>query len=314
MNCEWVKTNGVLYLYDELADDARHDMEQHLRRCVECEREIEALRGFQAAMTVALPVVEPSPNLLAASRMRLQESLESAEQTRRWGWTLDVAQWFHQLRFSPALAGVLLMFGFAGGALATYSVRDAKGRDATPSLVASGGQNVDSAAIASIKGITQDPNDNTVQIQYDRLVPAEEQGSINDPKIQQLLLYAARSNFNSGVRLDSINVLTQNPDDQRVREALIFALRYDKNPGVRLKALESLKSYVKSDVRVRDAVLEALLRDNNAGVRGEAIRSLQPVTADSSVRETLQALAARDASKYIRNESKRVLSTLPEIQ
>jgi hypothetical protein len=311
MNCEWVKTNGSLYLYDELPDDARHDMEQHLRRCKECEQEIEALRGFQLAMTTAAPVVEPSANLLAASRMRLQEALEGTEQTRSWRWTLDLAQWFHQLRFSPALAAVLLMFGFAGGAIATFTVqKPPKIVDSLPS----GEQPVDSAAIASIKGITQDPSNNTVQIQYDRLVPAQEQGAISDPKIQQLLLYAARSNFNSGVRLDSINVLTQNPDDQRIREALIFALRYDKNPGVRLKALESLKDYVKTDIRVRDAVLEALMRDTNAGVRGEAIRSLQPVTADSSVRETLRALANEDASKYIRNESKRVLSTLPEIQ
>jgi hypothetical protein len=313
MKCEWVKTNGALYLYDELPDDARHDLEQHLRRCEECEREMEALRGFQAAMTVALPVVEPSPNLVAASRMRMQEALEGTEQTRSWRWTLDLAQWFHQLRFSPALAGVLLMAGFAGGALATFTVNNGKAPTVAGAF-RSGEQPVDSAAIASIRGITQDPNDNSVQIQYDRLVPAEEQGSINDPKIQQLLLYAARSNFNSGVRLDSINVLTQNPDDQRIREALVFALRYDKNPGVRLKALESLKGYVKTDIRVRDAVLEALLRDSNAGVRSEAIRSLQPVTADSSVRETLQVLANQDENKYIRNESKRVLSTLPEIQ
>jgi hypothetical protein len=313
MKCEWVKTNGALYLYDELPDDARHDLEQHLSRCQECEREIEALRGFQAAMTVALPVVEPSPNLVAASRMRLQEALEGTEQTRSWRWTLDLAQWFHQLRFSPALAGVLLMAGFAGGALATFTVNNGKGAPIA-GVFRGTEQPVDSAAIASIRGITQNPNDNSVQIQYDRLVPAEEQGSINDPKIQQLLLYAARSNFNSGVRLDSINVLTQNPDDQRIREALVFALRYDKNPGVRLKALESLKGYVKTDIRVRDAVLEALLRDTNAGVRSEAIRSLQPVTADSSVRETLQVLANQDANKYIRNESKRVLSTLPEIQ
>jgi hypothetical protein len=312
MNCEWVKTNGSLYLYDELPDDARHDLEQHLRRCPECEREVDALRGFQLAMTTAMPVVEPSANLLASSRMRLQEALESAEQKSSWRWTLDLAQWFHQIRFSPALAGVLLMFGFAGGALATFSMKD--GKIVPPGIGTSGTPTTQESSIASITGITQDPNSNTVQIQYDRLVPAQEQGSIDDPKIQQLLLYAARSNFNSGVRLDSINVLTQNPDDQRIREALIFALRYDKNPGVRLKALESLKGYVKTDVRVRDAVLEALLRDTNAGVRGEAIRSLQPVTADSSVRETLQALAAQDDNKYIRNESKRVLATLPEIQ
>ncbi len=33
MNCEWVQKNTALYLYDELADDARHELEQHIRRC-----------------------------------------------------------------------------------------------------------------------------------------------------------------------------------------------------------------------------------------------------------------------------------------
>jgi hypothetical protein len=171
----------------------------------------------------------------------------------------------------------------------------------------------DQAQISSIRGITQTPGSNSVQIKYDQVIPAEAQGSLDDPRIQQLLLYAARSNYNSGVRLDSIDMLTQRPQDDHVREALIFALRYDKNPGVRLKALSGLKNFVKDDVRVRDAVLEALLRDSNAGIRSEAIRALRPATADSSVRATLRALAEQDSNPYIRTESRRVLASLPEI-
>ena len=30
MNCDWVKENVVLYIYDELADDARHTFEHHV--------------------------------------------------------------------------------------------------------------------------------------------------------------------------------------------------------------------------------------------------------------------------------------------
>ena len=61
----------------------------------------------------------------------------------------------------------------------------------------------------------------------------------SDPKIQELLTFAAKSNYNNpGVRLDSVDLLTGKPDDPRVREALTYALRYDSNPGVRLKALD----------------------------------------------------------------------------
>lgn len=306
MNCEWIKANATFYLYDELPDDARHELEQHLRRCPACEKRVAEERALHTLMS-AVPAEEPTPNLLAASRMKLQETLETAEQNKSWGFTLDVASWFHQLRFAPTLAGALLMVGFAGGAITTYVTRPLGNVDSSQTPAAQ-------ASIASIKGITQEPGGQNVNIQYDRLVPTQASGSLSDPQIQQLLLFAARSNYNSGVRLDSIDVLTRNPQDERIREALIFSLRYDKNPGVRLKALEGLRPYVKSDLRVRDVMLEALLRDSNSGVRTEAIRALGPVTADSSVRQTLETLAAKDPNKFIQNESRRVLAQLPEIE
>jgi hypothetical protein len=311
MKCEVTQDNLNLYLYDELADDARHEVENHLSHCGECSAELKTLRMFHGALTQSKPE-DPSASLLAASRMKLQEALESAEQHRGWSrFTLDLAGWMHQMRFSPALAVVLLMVGFGGGILASFRTGHVGPNNG------GGVQNapdVSSAAITSISGITQDPQTNTVSIKYNKSVPAEAQGSLNDPAIQQLLLFAAHNNYNSGVRLDSIDVLTQRPEDAQVREALIFALRYDKNPGIRLKALAGLKPYVKSDIRVRDVMLEALLRDSNEGVRAEAIRSLHPVTADSSVRATLATLAEKDSNTYIRNESRRVLASLPEIE
>ena len=311
MKCDYVQNNLNLYLYDELADDARHEVENHLATCANCTEEAKSMRMFLGALTDAKPE-DPSPSLLAASRMKLQEALESAEQNRGFSrFTLDIAGWMQQMRFSPALAVMLLMIGFGGGILASFRT----GHNGGGVINAGGGTaNTDSASIASISGITQDPGTNNVQIKYNKLVPDEAQGSLNDPKIQQLLLYAARNNYNSGVRLDSIDVLTQKPENEQVREALIFALRYDKNPGIRLKALAGLKPYVKTDVRVRDVMLEALLRDSNEGVRAEAIRSLQPVKADSSVRATLATLAEKDSNTYIRNESRRVLASLPEIE
>ena len=309
MKCESVQNNLNLYVYDELPDDARHEIESHLAGCADCAAEAKSMRMFLSALTDAKPE-DPSANLLAASRMKLQEALESAEQNRGWTrFTVDIAGWMNQLRFSPALAVMLIMVGFGGGVLATFRTTP------TDRVTPQGPEGAQSAQIASISGITQDPSNNSVQIKYNKLVPGEAQGSLNDPQIQQLLLYAARSNYNSGVRLDSIDALTQKPaEDAQVREALIYALRYDKNPGVRLKALAGLKPFVKSDVRVRDVMLEALLRDSNEGVRAEAIRALHPVTADSSVRATLATLAEKDSNTYIRNESRRVLASMPEIE
>lgn len=307
MNCEWVKNNGALYMYDELPDDARYELEQHIVRCESCAKEVADLREIHAAMSLD-QVQEPSPSFVAASRMKFEEALESAEQSRGSRWAFDLAGWMHQVRFSPALAAVLLMVGFGAGIFTAFRT--------VPSKTGGGviSSDVSSSSINAIRGITQDPQSNTVDISYDKLVPDTAHGSMDDPKIRQLLLYAARANYNSGVRLESIDVLTKKPDDANIREALIYSLRYDKNPGVRLKSLESLRPFVKSDVRVRNVMLEALSRDACPGVRVGAIRSLTPVIADSSVREMLAGLAAQDKNKFIRSESKRVLASLPEIQ
>ena len=48
MNCDWVQQNLMLYLYGELADDARHELEQHVARCQACAAELTDQREFQA--------------------------------------------------------------------------------------------------------------------------------------------------------------------------------------------------------------------------------------------------------------------------
>ena len=75
MNCEWVKNNGTLYMYDELPDDARYELEQHVARCESCAKEVAELREVHAAMSVD-QVREPSPSFVADSRMKFEEALE----------------------------------------------------------------------------------------------------------------------------------------------------------------------------------------------------------------------------------------------
>jgi hypothetical protein len=308
MKCEWVKENVLLYVYNELADDARYELEQHLARCADCTAELKTTRKFHAMLS-ELPVEEPSPNLVAASRMRLQEGLETAEQGRFWHRLIfDPAAWLRQIRFAPALTAAIFIVGFAGGIATTYKVVSGNGGSISSVPVIAPAE----SSITGIQSISQDPGSNHISIKYNTVSTQEAQGSLNDQRIQQLLLFAARNNYNSGVRMDSVDLLTQEPNNTHVREALIYALRYDSNPGVRLKALDGLGPYVKSDPRVRDAMLETLVQDANPGARTEALHLLEPVRADSSVRLVLQKLAQSDQNQYIRSQARIMLAQLPE--
>ncbi len=309
MKCEWVQQNVVLYVYDELPDDARHELEQHVARCQDCAAEVESTKKFRSELAQS-PVQDPSPSFLTASRMRLQEALESTEQGGWWSRLIfDPMAWLNQVRFAPALAAAIFIVGFAGGIGATYKMINPQIGKQTPG----GGQQPVQASIASITGIAQQPGSNEVTVKYDAVTPQQRTGSLTDPEIQQLLLYAARKHFNAGVRMDSVDLLTQQPTNAHVREALLYALRYDSNTGIRLKALDALGPYVKDDVQVRDTVLESLMSDANPGVRIEALRLLQPVRGDSSVRIVLERLAAKDENRYIRSQARTLIGQLPEM-
>jgi anti-sigma factor RsiW len=301
MNCDWVQENIGLYLYNELADDARHELEGHVGRCAGCAAELQAMSAFHGEMS-GLPQLEVTPNLLASARIQLSEALETAQQKRGWRWTMDPIALLRQVRFSPALATVIFMVGFGGG-LGTMYRMSASLHGGSLSL-----QQQQEASIAGIRNIIQMPGSNRVRIDYERALPETVQGSVNDPQIQALLVMASRSTANSGLRMDSVDMLRQTPDDPAVRESLVYSLRSDSNPGVRLKAEEALMPLVKQDIRVRNAMLESLLNDNNPGVRAGALKALAKVRSDTSVRQALTQLAKEDPNEFIRRESSRVLA------
>jgi hypothetical protein len=67
-------------------------------------------------------------------------------------------------------------------------------------------------------------------------------------------------------------------------------------------------------MQVRDAVLDTLVHDNSANVRTAAINLLQPVQADSSVRQVMHTVSTQDQNPYIRNASRTLLQQVSAIQ
>jgi len=320
MKCETAKENILLASYGELPDEDAIPLEQHLDGCEDCRGELDAIRELDEHLAL-LPVVEPSPNLLAQARVRLDEALDEIPphgvfaQLRR-----GLFAWIGHLQSAPALATLLIGVGFlAGNFTYRYEVAHAPKPKNTVTL-----SNPTQATIANVTGIVQTPNSELVQVKYNKLVPETMEGSLDSPEIRQLLLAGTNAAATSGVRADSVALLaheckaghacTDGAEGQDIRSALLVSLRYDKNAGVRMKALEGLQHYVGQDQRVRDAVLEALMHDSDAKVRTTAIGMLEPVQADSSVREVLRTVSTQDENPYIRTASYQALQGAADIQ
>jgi hypothetical protein len=322
MKCETAQEVIALSVYGELPDDQGPQLEQHLAGCEDCRRELEAVQALAKAMSL-LPFEEPSANLVARSRLRLEEAIDSLP---RGSWLLRgwqrFSQGFLRLRAAPVAVSAVLVTGLTVGGLSGYRAGE-HANDAGPAgtVIAQPGQGDDTLAnVAGISNIERQPDSENVAVTYDRLQPETIHGSLDDPRIRQLLLMGARNRVNPGVRDSSVRLLADEChaghqcDDGPIRDSLLLALHSDKSAAVRLKALEGLQPYVADDVRVRDALLEALLKDPSAEVRAQAISLLEPVEADSSVRQVLHSVSVRDDSPQIRTVSRQVLEQMPQVQ
>jgi anti-sigma factor RsiW len=325
MNCELAHERIVLGAYGELPDEQTHELDRHLTVCAECREEREQLLALRT-LAALHPVIEPDANLVARSRLRLEEVLDALP-PKRWYERLSTRLLNNvaSLQTAPIAVALLLVVGSGAGTLGGYEYAQVRAGHAAARVTqaASAPQapaTVAPADIASISSIVQQPNSNVVEVSYNQVVPQRIQGSLDDPAIRQLLMMASEDAASAGVRDDSVGLLAaecragHSCNAAGIRDALMVALRYDKNEGVRDKALKGLEPYVAEDMRVRDAVLEALLNDGDPRIRTEAINILEPVEADTSVRQVLSTVANSDQSPQIRYVSRQVLSRAPETQ
>jgi hypothetical protein len=325
MNCELAHERIVAAAYAELPDEHIHELERHLAGCAPCQKEREQLLALKV-LADANPVLEPAANLVARSRLRLEEALDALP-PMRWYERLSqrMINNFASLQAAPVAACLLLLAGAGAGCLGGYEF--AQNRAAHNAAVAvAAPANVTQPApagpaeIANISSIVRQPNSEIVEVRYNQVVPQRMQGSLDDPAIRQLLMLASENSASAGVRDDSVGLMAaecragHSCQPAGIRDALMVALRYDKNAGVREKALKGLEPYVAQDVRVRDAVLEALMYDADARIRTAAINILEPVEGDTSVRQVLHTVANSDINPHIRTVSRQVLSREPEIQ
>jgi HEAT repeats len=325
MKCESARDCVVLLKYGELPDELAGGLEQHLTECEDCRAELEAFQVFEDRLAM-LPVLEPSPNLLAQSRMRLDEELDMIPPH---GFLTQLRtnfyRWLGHVQSAPALATLLVGVGFlAGNFTLRYQVAHVP-KPQKPVIVTGPDEGVDRGAVANVTGIVTMPNSELVQVNYNRVVPETMEGSLDSPEIRNLLMVGTRSAAADGVRKHSVELLTSEcksghacqptaVDGAEIRNALMVSLRYDQDAGVRMTALEGLQRFVGQDQHVRDAVLEAVMHDSDAQVRKIAIGLLEPVQSDSSVRQVLRTVSTQDANPFIRTASYNALQGSADIQ
>jgi hypothetical protein len=300
LNCRDYQHQITLFLYDELAEGARPELEAHLRGCTDCQNAFESENAMHTSFAEDTASWDVPSDLLVESRRALSNELDRIEKKRSWWRMPAFSVVFTPMRLLESAALVAM-----GLALGVY-VSNQQVRFAPPAQSAQDAKDVaaipQNGTISNLQVVNSDPSTGQVELAGQVSQPIRFQGRTQDGTVRQLLFNALRDAENPGSRLKAVEVLSQTPKDETVEEALINALVYDEDAGVRARALEGLRQFA-DEQHVRAAFMHTLQNDDNAGIRKDAIDALLEHNAkDPQLGEKLQEVTKRESNPYIRNK------------
>jgi hypothetical protein len=295
MRCAGIAELLVFYACDEVNEQERTTIEQHLAVCPSCQALLSEEREFLSALG-SLPhsgeQLDPSGILLSQCRSELSEKLDDLGHPRVKEKTPAFAFLRRWMALHPSLsAATLILLGLVAGVESTQWFTGQSNAVAVDPVSVRPSPRITEEQLSkmAVAGVNIAPSPNpgsrNVRVQLSAEQPVELTGSLDDSDVRNVLTYVVKNGerFDSGVRLDCLDALRARAEDAEVRSALLCAARKDQNPAVRLKALEALRGAAADDV-VREALLQALRYDANPGVRVEAVnllvRSLEPAQHD----------------------------------
>ncbi len=310
MNCEKVKDNLLLYLYNELEEREHEALQEHLESCPSCSRVLEQERRLLGCLDQRRSA-DPSDAMLAECRHDLMRSVYQQQEdiSRGAGW---LPAWADLLRvfgstpraWQPVAALILIAVGFYfGRASVDAPVGEAYRSDSrSASLIPL------ETSVGEIQSVELNPDGGRVEIILEETTRRTVSGAPQDPHIRRLLISTVRNYPNSGVRLETLDALRHRVDDREVRTALREAMVRDRNPGVRLKAFEALRVH-HAEPDIRQALKQVLRHDETPGMRIQVIDSLSQIP-DRELIGLLQELVESDQNDYVRLKCRRTLREL----
>jgi len=306
MDCKEFEEDLTLDLYGDLPPEQRAAYEAHLAGCVHCQAAREEVRGLHEVLAQR-PRLEPSPDFLVECRQALVEALDR----ERLGWPGLIREWLSFLQLPPqlvaprlAFALSLIVFGFGvGWMLRPRAARVVPSEPVNVTASSLAGADIENMHISDISRVAPDPKTGDVRITLDAQRRVTLEGSLDDPHIQQLLVYAMKSYDNAGIRRDTLDALRARSKSPNVRAALLYTLQHDSNVGNRLAALDAVRGMEGGD-DLQQSLIEVLEHDGNMGVRVESVDVLvdrvEKEGRDEAVLSALGRLATSDANRYVR--------------
>ena len=299
----------LLSVYGELTDDEQAALDAAMKKYPELKQEFRRLKKFSTFVTEHTPP-ETSETFLSDARSQLRQALRKERSVSSLiVRIMNAAEELFRPRVALGSIGMLSL-----GMLVGYCAfaPSSGGQEITIQPVAAAGGEQSGTSITNIRFIDNDASDGEVEFEFDAVAPVHMKGNISDPEIQKVLTHALLSESNPGVRLSTVNAISNQTGqsahiDPAIKAALITSMITDANPGVRGEALRVLQQ-CDFDNDIRDAVLKVIAHDENSGMRVSAINALSiakmnGTTFDKKTVDALKQQIGKEQNNYIRNRA-----------
>jgi hypothetical protein len=244
MNCEQITQLLAAYLQDNVDQDERLLVEQHIQKCPQCGEEVALWKNL-----AMLPEEQPSPALRSRFKSMLETYQEgrweqaslAAERRKNPGWLSG--NWLRGLAGGIAWACLFLIVGF-------YLGRNTSKPDSghTQELAAMHSELTNMRQLVVLSLLQQESASQRLQA-----ITWSTQAQQPDPQVLAALLHTLRYDSSVNVRLAALDALGRYQDQPAVRHGLVEALQPQQSPMVQLALIDLL-------VELRDATATQQLK------------------------------------------------------
>jgi hypothetical protein len=316
MDHEKIKELINLSIYDELNEDEKVLLEEHLLHCEACRSENEEVKKLDGLLA-NLKLPEIDNRILKEARFELRAAIKK-ERSRKSFWE-SLLENINQLltrNYRFAFGSIALILVGIGIGYLLFMNKENIGAAQFINAAQSDPFERNNIKIKNLRFLDADASDGEVSFTFDAIKPVTMKGKVNDVIIQKVLAHSLINEQNDGVRLRTLNAISEqtiNKDlpDAKVKTALITALKYDGNAGVRKEALNVLKKY-SADEEIIEALLYVVKNDSNSGLRVAAINSLSELKFSEKefspeMLDLLKQKSQNDENQYVRIRAKSIL-------
>lgn len=323
----------MLYFYDELSSIERGIFQNHLNKCPYCQHELNKLKEMKVAI-LKDPVVVPTKELIKKANLRVLNQIGSVSKDTILSKIKDkiekmldsLTEIFPHPKYQLIAIGLTFVIGIFIGKmwlssgllndpdmLASFishrprmtKIEENSLRNALADYMLRSGD-VEISDLFQEKDVENEDGIVSVNVKVEKDI--ELKGGLDNPTIQNMLMYSALHDKDSDRRLRAVKLLSKSVQNREIESTIIAVLLQDENFDVRLHAIRSLYKKECSE-QIVDALKSVALHDKSARVRKLAIDYLSKVNNEEII-PVIALVSANDKDETVRSLAREILEEL----